>query len=68
MMNRFPTRLRFTAALDLCMRLLLALLALGAIAMTVSSSKATAAGGSSSGIVSVVLVHGAVANTARVNQ
>ena len=56
------TRLRVTAALDLCMRLLLALLALGVIAMTVSSSKASAADGGSSGLGNVVLVYGAGAD------
>ena len=35
------TRLRFAAALDLCMRLLLALVALGVISMIVGSSNAT---------------------------
>jgi hypothetical protein len=52
------TRLRFTGALDLCMRLLLALAALGVIAMTVDASKTSATGGVASDVQSIVLVHG----------
>jgi hypothetical protein len=59
MTTRLPTRLRFAAAVDLCMRVLLALLALGVITKTVSSPKATAADVSSRGMGNVVLVHGA---------
>ena len=59
------TRLRLTAALDICMRLLLALVALGVITMTVSSSKASAAGGGSSGVKNVVLAHAAWAERDR---
>ena len=59
------TRLRLTAVLDLCVRLLLALLALGVITMTLSSSKASAAVGGSSGLGNVVLLHGASAERDR---
>jgi hypothetical protein len=51
------TRPRLAAALDLCMRLLLAVLALGVIAMTVGSTKASAAGGISRGVQNVAFVH-----------
>jgi hypothetical protein len=58
MTTRLPTRLRLAAAVDLCVRILLALLALGVITKTVSSPKATAADGSARGMGNVVLVHG----------
>jgi hypothetical protein len=47
------------------MRLLLALLALGVITMTVSSSKASATGGGASGVKNVVLAHAAWAERDR---